>query len=159
RRQHSLHQNPKNWPGGLGQSPTRGHPASYPPVIASYPGMCIPAPATRRVSEGYMIPRIHVGKQRGKQRAQGTLLLIQQHTTLSAASLATSIILATVAPRSSARPATKFRRAPRTSPPDLGRGDKSATTCQRHLAKMHSALVRAVHTFFQNSLRLCACTK
>src|SRR5262249_5500241 len=51
------------------------------------------------------------------------------------------------------------RRAPRTSPPDLGRVDKSAAFSHRYLAKQHSALVRPVRTFFHNFLRLCVCAK
>jgi hypothetical protein len=41
----------------------------------------------------------------------------------------------------------------------LGRGDKSAAFFYRHLAKLPSALVRAVRTFFYNFLRLCVCAR
>src|SRR5215467_712941 len=39
------------------------------------------------------------------------------------------------------------RRAPRTEPLDLGVGAKSASSFQRHFAKLYDALVRAVRTF------------
>src|SRR5262249_32665597 len=38
------------------------------------------------------------------------------------------------------------RRAPRTRPPDLGRGDKFAASFHRHLAKLRSVPGRAVRT-------------